>query len=184
MKIVGATGLAGLWTWHICEKKRALRTRHGIFNLKSQFSIFGSFRDIRVHICDIFVVLWASEWTWQTFFGSIDRYWGSETLPSACYILTSFCLFHTFRRIYFHLTVTYFPTNLVYPMGSETLPSGCYILSDESSIPYILYRSERLPSACVTYFPTNLVYPLPVTYFSTNLVYPFPLRVTGITTMC
>jgi len=27
LKTVGATGLGGLWAWHICEKKLALRTR-------------------------------------------------------------------------------------------------------------------------------------------------------------
>jgi len=53
MKIVGATGLGGLWAWHICETNLRCVQGYGIFNLKSQFSIFGSFRDIRVHICDI-----------------------------------------------------------------------------------------------------------------------------------
>jgi len=45
MKIVGATGLGGLWglegAWHI--RVTNLRCR-------SHFSIFDSFRDIRVHI--------------------------------------------------------------------------------------------------------------------------------------
>jgi len=45
MKIVGATGLGGLW---------ALRTRLRNLNLRSHFSIFDSFRDIRVRIYDFF----------------------------------------------------------------------------------------------------------------------------------
>jgi len=44
MKIVGATGLGGLWalewSWHIRET--------------NQFSIFDNFRDIRVHIHDFY----------------------------------------------------------------------------------------------------------------------------------
>jgi len=47
MKIVGATDFGGLWAlewaWPL-----ALRTKLWNINLKSQFSIFDSFRDIRV----------------------------------------------------------------------------------------------------------------------------------------
>jgi len=50
----------------------------------------------------------------------------------------------------FLLPVTYFPTNLVYPLHSTagTLPSACYILSDESSIPFYSTSNGPLPSAC------------------------------------
>jgi len=48
MKIVGATGLSGLWAlewaWHI----RYGRLRN--LNLRSPFSIFAIFRDMRVYI--------------------------------------------------------------------------------------------------------------------------------------
>jgi len=44
---MGATGLGGLWAWHICEKNLRCVQGYGIFNLKSQFSIFDSFREIR-----------------------------------------------------------------------------------------------------------------------------------------
>jgi len=57
MKILGAKGLGGLWAlewaWHIRVTKLALRTRPRNLNLKSEFSIFDSFRDIRVHTYDI-----------------------------------------------------------------------------------------------------------------------------------
>jgi len=71
MKIVGATGLSGLWALHIHVKKLALRTRLRNLNLKSQFSIFDSFRDISVHtydFCKFVGGLWASKCAWQTFF--------------------------------------------------------------------------------------------------------------------
>jgi len=97
MKIMGATGLVGLWAWEIfflvqsigidetntyklkfctwhenCGRHRfgrfvdirvgvaysrnklALRTRLRNPNLRSHFSIFNNFRDIRVHIYDFF----------------------------------------------------------------------------------------------------------------------------------
>jgi len=99
----------------------------------------------------------------------------SETLPSACYILSD----ESSIPFYSTSNITYFPTNLVYPFTlrvtcilitgrrkpfrpSETLPSACYILSDESSIPcystsngYTYNRQKEafptvrtLPSAC------------------------------------
>jgi len=76
---------------------------------------------------------------------------GSETLPSACYIL----------RKCFLLPVTYFRETLpsaFYILSSERLPSTCYLLSDESletlsSACYILSRKRFLPP--VAYFPTN-----------------------------
>jgi len=52
MKILGVTGLVDLWAlewaWHVCVIN--LRCVH--VNLKSQCSIFDSFRDILVHIYD------------------------------------------------------------------------------------------------------------------------------------
>jgi len=55
MKTVGATDFGGLsalkWAWHV----RALRTKLNL-NLKSQFSIFDSFRDISVQIYEVFEV--------------------------------------------------------------------------------------------------------------------------------
>jgi len=64
MKIVGATGLGGLWTlewaWQIRETN-LLRN----LNLRSHFSIFDSFRDIRVHINDFLKFvggLWTLKW--------------------------------------------------------------------------------------------------------------------------
>jgi len=48
MKIVSATGLGGLWALEWARNKLALRN----LNLRSHFSIFDSFRDIRVHIYD------------------------------------------------------------------------------------------------------------------------------------
>jgi len=52
MKIVGATGLVGFWAY--TRHKLTLRPRLRNLNLKSQFSIFDIFRDIRVHIYDFF----------------------------------------------------------------------------------------------------------------------------------
>jgi len=69
MKIVGATGLGGLWAllaW------LALRRRLRNLNLRSHFSIFDSFRYIRVHIYDFLKFvggLWAFKWAWKTFLG-------------------------------------------------------------------------------------------------------------------
>jgi len=51
------------------RNKLALRTRLRNLNLRSHFSTFDSFRDIRVHINDFlkFVgVLWALKWAWQS----------------------------------------------------------------------------------------------------------------------
>jgi len=75
MKIVGATGLGRLWAWHIrvinftlyCTLRRRLRN----LNLRSHFSIFDTFRDIRVHTYDFLKFvggMWALKWAWQTFF--------------------------------------------------------------------------------------------------------------------
>jgi len=63
MKIVGAAGLGVLW-----GNKLALRTLLRNLNLKSQFSIFDSFRDICVHSYDFLEFvggLWALEWAWD-----------------------------------------------------------------------------------------------------------------------
>jgi len=51
MKIVGATGLGGLWAAY-SRYKLALRLRLRNLNLRSQFSIFDSFRDIHAHTYD------------------------------------------------------------------------------------------------------------------------------------
>jgi len=74
MKIMSATSLGGLWllewAWHI--RVANLRCEQGYGNLKSQFSIFDSFRDIRVHIYDFLKFLggsWALKWAWQTLLG-------------------------------------------------------------------------------------------------------------------
>jgi len=50
--------------------KLALRTMLRILNLKSQFSILYSFRDICVHISDLLKFvggLWTLKWAWKTF---------------------------------------------------------------------------------------------------------------------
>jgi len=52
--------------------KLTLQTRLRNLNLKSQFSIFHSFRDIRVRIYDFLKFLvgsWALKWAWQTLLG-------------------------------------------------------------------------------------------------------------------
>jgi len=79
MKIVGATGgLVGVRRVGVAYSRDKLALRTGLrnLNLKSQFSICDSFRDISVHINDflkfvgntatVLVCLWASEWTWHT----------------------------------------------------------------------------------------------------------------------
>jgi len=69
MKIVGATGVrVGVAS---SRNKLALGTRLRNLNLKSQFPIFDSFRDIRVQIYDFLKFmrgLWALKWAWQIFF--------------------------------------------------------------------------------------------------------------------
>jgi len=55
----------------------ALRTRLRNLNLKSQFSIFDNFPDIRAHFYDFLKFLgslWALKCVCQTFVKSIDRY--------------------------------------------------------------------------------------------------------------
>jgi len=56
MSVVGATGLSGLWAlewaWHIRVTNLRCATRLRNLNLKSEFSILDSFRDIRVHTYD------------------------------------------------------------------------------------------------------------------------------------
>jgi len=50
------------------RNKLALRTRLRNLNLRSHFSIFDSFRDIRVHTYDFFKFvgsLWAFKWAWH-----------------------------------------------------------------------------------------------------------------------
>jgi len=64
MKIVGVA---------YSRNKFALRIRLRNLNLKSQFSIFGSFRDIRVHTYDFLKFVGVKEGA-SIFFGSIDRY--------------------------------------------------------------------------------------------------------------
>jgi len=51
------------------RKKLALRTRLRNLNLKSQFSVFDSFRDIRVHTYDFLKFVGV-----KLAFGSMDRY--------------------------------------------------------------------------------------------------------------
>jgi len=49
--------------------KLALRTRLRNLNLRSHFSMFDSFRDIRVHIYDFSKFVggfWALKWAWQS----------------------------------------------------------------------------------------------------------------------
>jgi len=48
---VGATGLGGFWAleWAYSRNKHALRARLRNLSLRSQFSVFDSFRDIHVH---------------------------------------------------------------------------------------------------------------------------------------
>jgi len=62
--------------------KIALHTTLRNLNLKSQFSIFDSFRDIRVHSYDLLKFvggLWALKWAGNLFVGSIDRYYENNT---------------------------------------------------------------------------------------------------------
>jgi len=66
MKTVGASGLGGLWAWHIRVTCAAYKIT------KSESEIFDSFRDIRVYIFNFlrFVCgLWALKWAWQLFLG-------------------------------------------------------------------------------------------------------------------
>jgi len=59
------------------RNRLALLTRLRNLNLRSHFSIFDSFRDIRVHTDDFFKFvggLWVLKWAWQTCFGSIGRH--------------------------------------------------------------------------------------------------------------
>jgi len=58
-------GLWALLAW------LALRRRLRNLNLRSHFSIFDSFRYIRVHIYDFLKFM---GFAWQTFFESIDKY--------------------------------------------------------------------------------------------------------------
>jgi len=70
MKIVGATGLGGDKLFLDQSIGIALRSRLRNLNLKSQFSIFNSFRDIRVHMYDFLKLvggLWALKRAWHTF---------------------------------------------------------------------------------------------------------------------
>jgi len=70
MKIVGVrVGVA------YSRKKLALRTSLRNLNFRSYFSIFDSFRDIRVHTYD-FLKFVGGLWEWQTYelLMSIDRY--------------------------------------------------------------------------------------------------------------
>jgi len=53
--------LGGLWAWHICV------TNWRCVHLKSQFPIFDSFRDTRVHTYDFLKFvggLWTFKWAW------------------------------------------------------------------------------------------------------------------------
>jgi len=58
MQILGATGLSGFVAITVgaaySRNKLALRTRLRNLNLRSHFSMFDSFRDIRVQIYDFF----------------------------------------------------------------------------------------------------------------------------------
>jgi len=69
------------------RNKLALRTMLRNFNLKSQFSIFDSLRDIHIYDFLKFVgSLWPLKWTWQTFFSSIKTVgatvFGQPKLPN------------------------------------------------------------------------------------------------------
>jgi len=58
------------------RNKLALRSRLRTLNLTSQFFIFDSFRDVRVHMYDFLKFvggLWALKWAWQTFFLSQSK---------------------------------------------------------------------------------------------------------------
>jgi len=99
---VVVTGFRGLWAlewaWHIRVTKLALRIKLRNLNLKSQFSIFDSFRDIHVHIYDFLKFvggLWALGWARLVILiKNIYTLWGRKR---------------------FLLPVKYFLTNLVYP---------------------------------------------------------------------
>jgi len=72
------------------RNKLALRTRLRNQNLKSQYSIFDTFRDMRVHIYDFLKFmdgLWALKWAWHTFFWTTDRYWWKQYISVNIFIL-------------------------------------------------------------------------------------------------
>jgi len=52
----------------------AVRTGLRNLNLKSQFSVFDSFQDIRVHICDFLKFVGVKGGVANFYFGSIERY--------------------------------------------------------------------------------------------------------------
>jgi len=104
MKIVGATGLGGLWAVRMgvaySRNKLALRARLLNLNLRSQCSIFDSFRDIHVHI-----------YAFLRFLGVKV----ANMARSTRLVILSKNIFTLCGRKRFLLPVTYFPTNLVYP---------------------------------------------------------------------
>jgi len=69
MKIVGATDLGDLWALELACHTRVIRN----LNLKSQLSMFYSFRDIRVHTYDFLKFVGVKVGV-ANFFRSIDRY--------------------------------------------------------------------------------------------------------------
>jgi len=73
MKIVGATGLGGLW---------ALEWAWHMLSLRSQFSIFDRLNIYPRSYLRFFWGLWAV-------FGSIDRYWREQFISVKIFILAS-----------------------------------------------------------------------------------------------
>jgi len=100
---------------------------------------------------------------------------GTETLPSACYILSCYILIKNIYTLWglkrFLLSVTYFPTNASFCLlhtFRRALPSACYILSDEDQEYIHFMGSETHPSACYILSDESTLSLLPVTYFPTN----------------
>jgi len=141
MKIVGATGLGGL-----CALAWALRTRLRNLNLQSQFSIIDSFRDIRVHIYDFLKIVGVAPcWNKRAM---RKKLWN---LPNSLALIVSEILafirtdgqadmarsiqiviliqnlYTLWGRKRFLLPVTYFLTNLVFPLTIRVTGINCFL---------------------------------------------------------
>jgi len=135
------------------RNKLALRIRLRNLNLKSQFSIFDSFRDIHVHIYDFLKFvggLWALGWAWHS----------TET-NLRCVRSSGICTpnLNSLAPIVSEISA------FIRPDGQTDMARSTRLVILIKNI-YTLWGRKR--------------FLLPVTYFPTNLVYPFTLRVTGI----
>jgi len=78
-------------------------------------------------------------WGWNRFLLPVT-YFPTNLVWWRIYILcgvgNTFCLLHTFRRIWKYVTGRRKRSAYIYLMGSEKVPSTRYILFDESSIPF------------------------------------------------